>query len=377
MTSTTGCAGGVVGARRQQAGLGERGDHRVDLVLLARAGDQLGPGGATAGVLGALAGLGEAQQHAAGDGLALGAHAAVDRVGAAGQGPLDPARGGVGLEGQRPAAAALPDLEQQVLHQREGPGAVGDVGEDAAREPGLELEAGPLGRLLDGPAQAARVQRAEQHLLGGDERAQLGVLGQAAVEVGTHRDHDHRAPAGDAGRVHQVAEEGRALALVGAEGEGLLELVDDHEDALVVRAAVERPRDGQVEAALVGSEVGGARRARARAGGAAGRRAPRAGAGRAPGSARARTRRPGSAPRRIAGTSPAATTRALAAARGAEDGQEAGRAQPLDQARDVLLAAEEEVGVLLAEGLEARGRGTRRPAPGPGPARRRRRAARG
>ena len=54
-----------------------------------------------------------------------------------------------------------------------------------------------------------------------------------------------------------------------------------------------------------------------------------------------------------AGTQAGPHERALAAARRAEHGEEARGAQPLDQARDLAIPAEEQIGVLLAEGLEA------------------------
>ena len=57
-------------------------------------------------------------------------------------------------------------------------------------------------------------------------RRQRGVGAALAVEVGPHRQHDDRPPAGDRGGVDQVGEEGLAGRLVVAEREDLLELVD-------------------------------------------------------------------------------------------------------------------------------------------------------
>ncbi len=347
-----GLAGDLVATGRHEACLGQRVDHAVDLGLLLGAGHQLAALRPAPGVLGALTGLGQAQQHAPRDGLAFRIHPPVHLVGAPGERALDASGRRVRLERQRPITATAPQLVQQVLEQGQGARTVGDVGEDAAGEAGLQLEAAAAGRLLDGPAQAPGVERPDEHLVIGDQSARLGVLGEPVVEVGPHRGDDDGPPAGDRGGVDEVPEEGGALTLVVAEGEDLLELVDDDQHPVPGRPAVECPGDRHVQGALVGGEVGRRWGAGAR----------QVGELRSEGGEGSRAREDlEDPPLTAAGDRVEAKRRqqtglhqrALPAARGAHHGDEARRAQALDQARDILLAAEEEVGVLLAEGLQA------------------------
>ena len=336
-----GLAGGVVSGDDHQPG----GRHLLDHTVHPRsvgAGHELGQGCPAPRVLGSLPWLREAEQHPPRHLLAVGAEAGVDVVRAPRERPADAAAGGVGLEGQEAAAAAAPELEQQVLEEGQGPRLVRDVGEDAPHEPGLQLQPGRPSRLLDRIAQAVRAERPDEELVLRHQRAQRGVIRAAGVEVGPHRDDDGRAASRDRGRVHQAVDERPTLARAGDEREHLLELVDDDE----------QPLAGPVQRADVAAERGGVRRC-GRAGG--GELSGQRGKGSAAGGER-------DDPEGLVGGAQARHEagpheRALAAARGAEHREEAGGAQLLDEERDLAVPAEEEIGVLLAEELEAQVRG--------------------
>ena len=85
-------------------------------------------------------------------------------------------------------------------------------------------------------------------------RRQRRVGAALAVEVGPHRQHDDRPPAGDRGGVDQVGEEGLAGRRVVAEREDLLELVDQQHHPPRRRGVAEGQPGGQVERVLLGPQ---------------------------------------------------------------------------------------------------------------------------
>ena len=69
-------------------------------------------------------------------------------------------------------------------------------------------------------------------MVGAQQPRQLGIRGAASVEVGAHGDQHQRTPARVARARDERVDERRALGLLAAGGEDLLELVDrDHEPA--------------------------------------------------------------------------------------------------------------------------------------------------
>ena len=97
--------------------LREHPDGRLDRLPLGRAGDELAHRCATAGVLGALAWLGEAEEDAAHDLPLVRPEGGEDGVGALGKCALDAAALAVSLEREHAPAPALPQFEEGVLEE--------------------------------------------------------------------------------------------------------------------------------------------------------------------------------------------------------------------------------------------------------------------
>jgi hypothetical protein len=100
----------LVPSRGQQPRVDKAAEHHLEAVVPS-GWRKLTSGRVAAGVFGALAGLGEAQQRAARDVLLFGAQLVVDLVGALRQCAVHAAGLPVALEGQHGAPAALPQLE--------------------------------------------------------------------------------------------------------------------------------------------------------------------------------------------------------------------------------------------------------------------------
>ena len=159
-------------------------------------------------------------------------------VGALGQ-PRDRAAHAAGLlvggsARRRRPSRSLPQLEQRGRQQRQRAGLALDVGDQRVDELRLDAQAGALraGSSIARRSSSRRIGPTSTWLAP-SRRAQLGVGGAAAVEVGAHRDQDERAAARVAHRGDERVGERRALGLVAAGGEDLLELVDgDDQPAL-------------------------------------------------------------------------------------------------------------------------------------------------
>ncbi len=110
-----------------------------------------------------------------------------------------------------------------------------DLADDQLGEAGFELQADGLGRPVHRLAQFGAGQRAEDHVPVLEGVGEFGVAEALFVEVGPYAEDDEGG-AGPAvlvggGRGVQELDEGVPVALLGAEGEGLLELVDDDDRA--------------------------------------------------------------------------------------------------------------------------------------------------
>ena len=190
--------------------------------------------------------------------------------------------------------------------------------------------------------------------MGRDPAREVGVGGAGRIEVGPHRQHHQRAPVRRRGRVHQRRHERVPGGLVAAQGEGLLELVDDPHHPGLRGSVRERPGRRQVQRPRVGRELveGLAdRHVAAHVGGPRGEGVERPRArpqeldreGLAAGQDARAQRRHQAGP----------DERRLPAARAAEHRQERGRLELLDEPLGVGLASEEELGVAFVEALQA------------------------
>ena len=110
----------------------------------------------------------------------------------------------VGAVAQAAAVAALPQLEQRGRQQRQAARLALDVGDERVDELGLDAQPRALGRALDRAPQLVAAHRADEHVVGGEQRRQLGIGGAAAVVVGAQRDHDDVAPARIAGGLRRA-----------------------------------------------------------------------------------------------------------------------------------------------------------------------------
>jgi hypothetical protein len=127
------------------------------------------------------------------------------------------------------AVAPLPQLEQRAREQRQRSRLALAVGEQAVGEPRLEPQPGSRRGQLDRPAQLVVAHGADKDVVCPEEMGELRMCGAAAVEVGTHGEHDNGARVSH--RMHQRRDELGPLVVVPAGGEQLLELVDDEHQA--------------------------------------------------------------------------------------------------------------------------------------------------
>ena len=272
---------------RDEALLGEPVQERLDRSGVGALRHELADGHAPARVLAALAELRHADQHAADQPALLVGQRVDQRVGGAADGRGDTAGLAVALDGERAAVAALPGGAQRVREQRQGTGLGGDVAQDQLDEAGLELQAREPGRLGDRALELAGAHRPEQHLVLGDGERELAVRAEPAVDVGAYSDRD-----GAAQPQQRVDVRVSALRVV-AQREQLLELVDDEEP---VRR---RPRRRET--------------------------------GAAPGVRSEACRSPSISPSAHGGDDAGAQHRGLAAARGADDGEQSAGRKPPDE----------------------------------------------
>ncbi len=188
---------------------------------------QFGAGQRAAGVGVALTGLDQAEEQAAG-GTGLGrGQLAVRLFGGRRDGSADPARRLVRAQGQQSAAAPLPGLQQRVRQHRQRARLVEDLVHDPRGQLPLDQQPDRLGRSDDRLTQLVRAHGPDQQAGATQGLGQAAVFGAAGVEVGAYGD-EHPQPALPVAGGEQHADEPVALRRVPAQGEDLLELVDDH-----------------------------------------------------------------------------------------------------------------------------------------------------
>ncbi len=174
-----------------------------------------------------LAGVGQPQQDPPrGDALWLG-QLRVGRLGEAAHGAAHTAGALVRGPAHHAAVALLPLLEQCRRQQGQAAWLIRNVGDEGIGKRGLHAQPDPAGGFDDRSLQLVPAHRADEHLVRSDKPGKPVVGGAAPVEVGAHGDHHLNLPVAILRQTHKRVQEVRALLLVAAEREHLLELVDD------------------------------------------------------------------------------------------------------------------------------------------------------
>ena len=271
-----------------------------------------------------------------------GAHERLARVGDASVGALGQPRDGavnaaglaVGGQGERVVLPLLPELEQGGGQQRQRARLALHVVDQRVGQLRLHPQPHPAGGQLDDTPQLRGLHRADQHVVRPQQLGKSRVGGEPPVEVGAQRDHYDRSTLWISGCASKGVGERSALGFGAAGGEQLLELVDNEEQALVGGQRVEgldkripRSRD-EGAAKLVQRPLAGTQQ-------------------QTPPPLAARQGSCGEG-REKAG----ADERRLAAARRADDAQEAGADEAGDELGDEPLAAEEVLGIHRLEARE-------------------------
>ena len=149
----------------------------------------------------------------------------VERLGPAGEGGRDASQPAVRGQLDHLTAAPVEQLRQRVLEEREGAGAIGDVGDDVGEEARLEPHAGPLGGTVDRPFQVGRPHRRDDLGAVAQQLPEGAVAKRTVVEVGPEREHDAQRAVRVLDRTDQGIEE-RLRRRRARLREQLLELVD-------------------------------------------------------------------------------------------------------------------------------------------------------
>ncbi|MDQ1014141.1 hypothetical protein QFZ43_000690 [Streptomyces afghaniensis] len=204
-----------------------------------RAAAEFCPGGRAAGVGRAVARRDQPQQDPPGDTPLLRRQPAVQLLGGGGDRAAYATRLLVRSQGQHPAAAAAPGLQQGVREHGQRARLVDDFVDDPGGERTFHGQAGGGRRPGDHLAQFVPVQGPDQQAGPADGLGQLTVVGAVTVEVTADCDH-HTQPALRPEGLQQQTEEPVAFRTVAAQGEQLLELVDDHPGLRVAGARDER-----------------------------------------------------------------------------------------------------------------------------------------
>ena len=207
--------------------------------------------------------------------------------------------------------------------QRERPGLTGHLAHGELDQPRLEAQSGEVGGLHDRPLEFVAGHCPEKELVGGDRAGELRMSAEASVHVGTHPEHDRAAD-----RQQRVDEREPQIGVV-AEGEQLLELVDNDQLGGVVLDVKVGSRPGREQACRADS---------------------------------------GDLARQRGGDDAGPQDGRLSAPGGADDRQEPSGSHSPDELGYHLFAAEEQVAVLGLEGdqppVRALGRGHRCRHPG-------------
>jgi hypothetical protein len=140
----------------------------------------------------------------------------------------------MGFHPDPPVLARLPQFDERRRQERQSSGLVGHLLDQGVGKGRLPPQSGSSSRELDRPRQLLARERPDQDVVGGQGLREIRIRGAMPVVIGADRE-DHGnvlwPPLRRAGkRLYKVG----ALRLAGAQGEGLLELID-HEDQTSLR----------------------------------------------------------------------------------------------------------------------------------------------
>jgi hypothetical protein len=141
---------------------------------------------------------------------------------------MDAAGGAVALHREHPTVAAFPRLGQCVRQERQGPGLPLGVAYEQVDQTGFETEPSLLGGALDGGTQRVTRERTDQMEALFGEADERGVSREACEVIGANSYNDRRFVARACRE--PLAEGPSDVGVV--EGEDLLELIHDYDDAV-------------------------------------------------------------------------------------------------------------------------------------------------
>ena len=147
--------------------------------------------------------------------------------------PTDAAEPLVRLEPKPSVPARHPELDERRREQRQPARLVRDLVDERLRECRLDAHAGAAGRQLDRSAKLVRAHRPNQHLVRGNEAREGRVRAAVTVVVAAQADHHDGAPRIGRDR-DEALDEPLAHVLVVTRRENLLELVDGQNEPLLL-----------------------------------------------------------------------------------------------------------------------------------------------
>ena len=226
---------GVLG-RGEESGIGQRPQQLLQLERLLPLGAQLVEGDAASGVLRAFAELREPDEDRTCQPLLALRKLDVDGLGGSGDGAPHPAALAKARQREGSVRASLPGLQKRVRQQGERPRFARNVAQHQIDETALDGEPSDPGRTLDCRAELRFVHGPQQGRRRLERRAESRYRRAETEEVRPHGDQDEHRAAVRGCRAQKGIDEHAALGRVGAEREDLLELVDEHDQPLDVRA---------------------------------------------------------------------------------------------------------------------------------------------
>ncbi len=204
-------------------------------------------------VLGPLPERDEAQEQLPSSFLAVVVELLVELLGSSPERAGHTADLAIRLEEQDPAVAPLEELRERVLHQRERPGLLRDVGEHLGDEPGLQRHVDAFRRPGDRAFDLLPRERDHGFDARLEQLREAPIQQRPVVEVGPQRDDDADAAARIRGGGLDAPEELGPGCLVLHQREHFLELVDHEDELASVRG--EQTEDRAVEALLIAREL--------------------------------------------------------------------------------------------------------------------------
>jgi hypothetical protein len=149
-------------------------------------------------------------------------------------------------EPERPAVPPLPKLEKRRRQDGQPARLVENSGHQRGGQVMLNPEPCGVRWQLDCPSDLVGCHGADEQVIVTKKLGQIAICRAAAIVVGADGDHDDRPEHGVARDRHKTPNEARALVLVLADREELLELVDDDQQAGAGWQTIQQRRGGTV-----------------------------------------------------------------------------------------------------------------------------------